>query len=167
MVVGERGTAVGQVEWCQRGIEVPVLPSERAVGRIGDAECELLVETRRTDRATELHVVVPERHRDVGLRAHVHERTILADGGRRVVERVRARRVGQVIATDEAVRCEQGVRTNHSGIAGRDVEGVDVLVLRLLALIERVGHVETRLCGLNVEVQCVGAVRAKVETIEE
>src|SRR5436190_20326037 len=52
-------------------------------------------------------------------------------------------------------------------LSGFDVEGVDVLVLRLLALIERVGHVETRLCGLNVEVQCVGAVRAKVETIEQ
>jgi hypothetical protein len=51
------------------------LSCERVVRPIGDAECELLAETCRTDRATELHVV------------------------------------GQVIATDEAVRREQGVRT--------------------------------------------------------
>ena len=58
LVVGERGAAIGQVERRQRRVEGAVLARERRIGRIGDAERELLVQPGRADRATELQVVV-------------------------------------------------------------------------------------------------------------
>ena len=78
-----------------------------------------------------------------------------------------AGRVGQVIATDEAIRREQGVRANHSRVARRDIERSDVLVLRLLDLVVRVGHIESRVGRLNVEVQCIVRARAEIESVEQ
>ena len=73
----------------------------------------------------------PSVMRQVGFRAHVRQRAILADRRRRVVERIGTRRVREVVPANEAIRREQRVRADHARVARRDVERGDVLVLRL------------------------------------
>ena len=46
----------------KRRIEVTVLCGEGTVGRVGDAECELLVQSGRANRSAKFHVVRPTRH---------------------------------------------------------------------------------------------------------
>ena len=90
LVVGERGAAVGQVEGRERRVEVAVLARERRIGRIGDAERELLVQPRRADRAAEFHVVVRRASSRRPLCPDVRQPAILTDRRWRVVERIGA-----------------------------------------------------------------------------
>ena len=113
-------------------VEVSVLVRECAVGRIRDAERELLVQSGRADRAADLHVVRAQRHREVGFDAHIRQRAILTDRGGRVVERIGAWQIREMVLTNEAVRGEQRVRANDARVARRDVERADVLMLRLV-----------------------------------
>ena len=52
------------------------------------------------------------------------QRAILTDRRGRVVERIGAGRVGEMVLTNEAVRGEQRVRADHARVARRDVERV-------------------------------------------
>jgi hypothetical protein len=113
LIVGKWRAAGRQVERCEGRIKVTVFVGERAVGRIGNPERELLLESRGTDRATELDVVHATRHRQIRLRPHVHERSILAHRRRGVVQRIGAGHVREVIASNESVCGKQRARADH------------------------------------------------------
>ena len=74
----------------------------------------------------------------------VGELAVLAGAARRVRERVRARVIGDLVVTDEAVGRHQEIRAEDACVARRDVEGGDLLVLILpeRVLVVGVGHVE-------------------------
>ena len=77
---------------------------------------------------------------------------VTGDAGRLVGKRISARIVGEVVASDERIGREQRLGADDLRIAGRDVEGLDVLVLILprVLLIEGVRDVEPRSRELQI-----------------
>ena len=106
---------------------------------------------------------------DVGLDPKIRELAILRDGARPIGERIRAGRIGQVVLPDEGIRRKERFQADDLGVSRRDVEGVDILMLRLTSrcVIQRVRYIEGRSGRLHIEMECAGCVRVSVETIEQ
>ncbi len=103
------------------------------------------------------------------LDADVPQLTILGHRAWLVRERIRTRRVRDLVLSDVDVRGEQHLRADDARVAGRDVDRRDLLVLRLagVVLIERVRHVERRPRHLHIQMQRVDAAGAQIQAIEE
>ena len=121
----------------------------------------------RRDGAAELDAVWSRVDRDVRFAAVVGQGPVLADRGRRVVQAVRARQIGEVIATHEGVGGEQRVVADDMRVARRDVERLDVLVLGLQDLVVGVRDVEARLRRLDIQVKRAVGAWLGVEAVEE
>src|SRR6266498_2561104 len=72
-----------------------------------------------------------------------------------------------MVPADKAVGRKQCVRPDDAGVAGRDVERPDVLMLCLRDLIVGVGHVESGSRGLNIQVNGVVRAGPEIESVEE
>ncbi len=125
------------------------------------------MELRRGDGAARLDVVPAGEVAEVHLRARVRQFAILADRGGRVIERIGARRVGEVVVANEGVRREHGLGPDHPRVARCDVVRLDVLVLRLRQRVVGVRDVESRLADLHVEEDRVGVAWVQIEPVED
>lgn len=74
-----------------------------------------------------------------------------------------------MILAYECVRGQQRAGANHLRIAGRHVEGVDRLMLRLsgVVLVVGIGDIEVRLCRLQIQVKGRRRSCVRVETVEQ
>jgi hypothetical protein len=80
----------------------------------------------------------------IDLAAHVRQLAVLGNRRGLIREGIAARRVRQLVAAYEGIRCEKDVRADNPGVTRRNVECRDFLVLILsgVLLVERVRHVE-------------------------
>jgi len=127
------------------------------------------VQARGGGRSTDLDVVIAGAVRDIRLDAEVGQRAILAHAARLIREWIRTRDIRQVILTNETVRRKQRLGAQYLRVRWSNLEGVDVLVLRLAQCgrVKRVRHVERRPRRLQVHVQRAGASGPGIGAVEE
>ncbi len=133
----ERSAAIGQIVRRE-----PWIAGDQA--RVGNAEEKILIQERVLNRESGLEIIVMVGIRIVGLNACIHQLPVLADGGREIRERVRARIVGHLVTPDVRIHRDRGVRVQNVDPSGRDVVTDDQLALILTRelLIVCVGRLE-------------------------
>ena len=113
--------------------------------RVDNAKLEVLVEERLLVGEAGLHIVNAAGVSDVGAEAGVGERTLLGDGllleiGRAAIgEGILAGIVVEVIAAEVIVGGEDGGRADNAGVAGREVDGLNLCALVGRAYCETIG----------------------------
>ena len=99
--------------------------------------------------------------------AEIGERTVLSQGRGRIVQRIAAGIVVDLIAADERVDAHEGFRINRVLITGRDIERDDLLLLILVRLIVRVRNLHPVAGRHQVQVQGILSTGFEVHAVEE